>query len=67
MATLVVLVTIVTIGTMLTKPVYRAEAKLEIGKETERVMQGQQIPGHGKRQCLQSVFSSNAGGYSAQP
>ncbi len=43
LATLVVLVTIVTIGTMLTKPVYRAEAKLEIGKETERVMQGQQI------------------------
>lgn len=43
LATLVVLVTIVTIGTMLTKPVYRAEAKLEIGKETERVMPGQQI------------------------
>jgi capsular exopolysaccharide synthesis family protein len=43
LATLVVLVTIVTIGTMLTKPVYRAEAKLEIGKETERVMQGRQI------------------------
>jgi capsular exopolysaccharide synthesis family protein len=43
LATLVVLVTIVTIGTMLTRPVYRAEAKLEIGKETERVMQGRQI------------------------
>lgn len=43
LATLVVLVTIVTIGTMLTKPVYRAEAKLEIGKETERVTPGQQI------------------------
>ncbi len=43
LATLVVLVTIVTIGTMLTKPVYRAESKLEIGKETERVMQGRQI------------------------
>lgn len=42
-ATLVVLVTIVTIGTMLTKPVYRAEAKLELGKETERVAQGRQI------------------------
>jgi len=43
LATLVVLTTIVTIGTMLTKPVYRAEAKLEIGKETERVAQGRQI------------------------
>lgn len=43
LATLVVLVTIVTIGTMLTKPVYRAEAKLEIGRETERVAQGRQI------------------------
>ena len=40
---LVVLVTIVTMGTMLPKPVYRAEAKLEIGKETERVAQGRQI------------------------
>lgn len=43
LATLVVLVTIVTIGTMLTKPVYRAVAKLEIGRETERVAQGRQI------------------------
>ncbi|MDQ3011073.1 MAG: polysaccharide biosynthesis tyrosine autokinase [Acidobacteriota bacterium] len=43
LATLVVLVTIVTIGTMLTRPVYRAVSKLEIGKETERVMQGRQI------------------------
>ncbi|MDX2040435.1 MAG: polysaccharide biosynthesis tyrosine autokinase [Acidobacteriota bacterium] len=43
LATLIVLTTIVTIGTMLTKPVYRAEAKLEIGKETERVAQGRQI------------------------
>ncbi|HQR34692.1 MAG TPA: polysaccharide biosynthesis tyrosine autokinase [Blastocatellia bacterium] len=43
LATLVVLVTIVTIGTMLTKPVYRAEAKLEVGRETERVAQGRQI------------------------
>jgi len=41
--TLVVLVTIVTIGTMLTRPVYRAEVKVEIGKETERVMSGQRI------------------------
>ncbi|MGH9801617.1 MAG: exopolysaccharide transport family protein, partial [Blastocatellia bacterium] len=29
--------------TMLTRPVYRAEAKLEIGRETERVAQGRQI------------------------
>ena len=43
LATLVVLVTIVTIGTMLTRPVYRAKAMLEIGKETERVAQGRQI------------------------
>jgi capsular exopolysaccharide synthesis family protein len=43
LATLVVLTTIVTIGTMLTRPVYRAEAKLEIGRETERVGQGRQI------------------------
>ncbi|MGH9834047.1 MAG: GumC family protein [Blastocatellia bacterium] len=43
LATLVVLVTIVTIGTMLTRPVYRAEAKLEIGKDTERVLSGQRI------------------------
>ncbi|MFN0112736.1 MAG: GumC family protein [Blastocatellia bacterium] len=43
LATLVVLVTIVTIGTMLTRPVYRAEAKLEVGRETERVAQGRQI------------------------
>lgn len=43
LATLVVLVTIVTIGTMLTPLVYRAEAKLEVGRETERVAQGRQI------------------------
>lgn len=43
LATVVALVTIVTIGTMLTRPVYRAEAKIEIGKETERVLQGQRI------------------------
>jgi capsular exopolysaccharide synthesis family protein len=43
LATLVVLVTIVTIGTMLTRSVYRAEAKLEIGKDTERVLSGQRI------------------------
>ncbi len=43
LATLIVLTTIVTIGTMLTRPVYRAHSKLEIGKETERVLQGQRI------------------------
>jgi capsular exopolysaccharide synthesis family protein len=43
LATLVVLVTIVTIGTLLTRPVYRAEAKIEIGKDTERVLSGQRI------------------------
>lgn len=43
LATLLVLLTIVTIGTMLTRPVYRAEAKLEIGKDTERVLSGQRI------------------------
>jgi len=32
-ATLVVLVTIVTIGTLMSRPVYRAEAKIEIGKD----------------------------------
>lgn len=42
-ATLVVLVTIVTIGTLMSRPVYRAEAKIEIGKETERVLAGQRI------------------------
>ena len=43
LATLVVLVTIVTIGTLMSRPVYRAEAKIEIGKETERVLAGQRI------------------------
>jgi capsular exopolysaccharide synthesis family protein len=43
LATLLVLVTIVTIGTLLTRPVYRAEAKLEIGKDSERVLSGQRI------------------------
>ena len=42
-ATLAVLVSIVTIGTMLSRPVYRAEAKIEIGKETERVLAGQRM------------------------
>jgi hypothetical protein len=43
LATLVVLVAIVTIGTLMSRPVYRAEAKIEIGKETERVLAGQRI------------------------
>lgn len=42
-ATLVFLVAIVTIGTLMSRPVYRAEAKIEIGKETERVLAGQRI------------------------
>ncbi len=43
LATLFVLLTIVTIGTMLTRPVYRAETRIEIGKDTERVLSGQRI------------------------
>ncbi len=43
LATLVVLVSIVTAGTVMTRPIYRAEAKIEIGKETERVLAGQRI------------------------
>jgi len=43
LATLVVLVAIVSIGTFMSRPVYRAEAKIEIGKETERVLAGQRI------------------------
>ncbi len=43
LATLLVLLTIVTIGTLLTRPVYRAVAKIEIGKDTERVLSGQRI------------------------
>ncbi len=43
LATLVILVTLVTIATMLTRPVYRATVKVEIGKETERVVSGQRI------------------------
>ncbi len=43
MATLVAITTIVTIGTLLTRPVYRAQTKIEIGKETERVLAGQRI------------------------
>ncbi|MBK6799219.1 MAG: polysaccharide biosynthesis tyrosine autokinase [Acidobacteria bacterium] len=43
LATLLVLVTIVTIGTVMTRPVYRADVKIEIGKETERVLAGQRI------------------------
>ena len=43
LTTVVVLVTVVTIGTLLMRPVYRAEVKVEIGKEIEKVMPGQQI------------------------
>ncbi len=43
LTTLLVITTIVTIGTLLTRPVYRAEVKIEIGKETERVLAGQRI------------------------
>jgi capsular exopolysaccharide synthesis family protein len=41
--TLLSLVAVVTIGTLLTRPVYRANVKIEIGKETERVLAGQRI------------------------
>ncbi len=43
LATLLAIVTIVTIGTLLTRPIYRANVKIEIGKETERVLAGQRI------------------------
>ncbi len=42
-ATLFILVTLVTIATLMTRPVYRATVKVEIGKETERVLSGQRI------------------------
>src|SRR5262245_27403201 len=42
-ATLLILVALVTIATMMTRPVYRATVKVEIGKETERVLSGQRI------------------------
>lgn len=43
LATLFVMVSIVTIGTLMSRPVYRAQARIEIGKETERVLAGQRI------------------------
>lgn len=43
LTTLVVLVTIVAIGTFITKPVYRAEVKIEVGRDAERIMKGQGI------------------------
>ncbi|MDX2029994.1 MAG: polysaccharide biosynthesis tyrosine autokinase [Blastocatellia bacterium] len=43
LTTLAVLVTIVTIGTMLTRPVYQAEAKVEIGMDATRILPGQRI------------------------
>lgn len=42
-STLIILVAVVTIATYLTRPVYRATVKVEIGKETERVMAGPRI------------------------
>ncbi len=42
-ATLFMLVTLVTLATLMTRPVYRATVKVEIGKETERVLSGQRI------------------------
>lgn len=43
LATLFILVTVVTVATLMTRPVYRATVKVEIGKETERVMAGPRI------------------------
>lgn len=43
LSTLIILVTLVTIATFMTRPVYRATVKVEIGKETERVLSGQRI------------------------
>ncbi|HWQ36246.1 MAG TPA: polysaccharide biosynthesis tyrosine autokinase [Blastocatellia bacterium] len=43
LTTLVVLVTIVAIGTFLTRPVYRAETRVEVGRDAERIMTGQRI------------------------
>ena len=40
LTTLVVLVTMVAIGTFLTRPVYRAETRVEVGRDAERIMQG---------------------------
>lgn len=43
LSTLVILVALVTIATFMTRPVFRATVKVEIGKETERVLSGQRI------------------------
>ncbi len=43
LAAMLILTTIVTIGTMLTRPVYRAKAKVEIGMDQTRIMSGQRI------------------------
>jgi polysaccharide biosynthesis transport protein len=43
LATVLILTTIVVIGTMLTRPVFRARAKVEIGMDTTRIMPGQRI------------------------
>ncbi len=43
LSTLLMVVSIVTAATYLTRPVYRATTKVEIGKETERVVSGQRI------------------------
>lgn len=43
LATVMILTTIVTLGTVLTRPVFRARAKVEIGMDTSRIMPGQRI------------------------
>jgi succinoglycan biosynthesis transport protein ExoP len=42
-ATVLILTTIATIATVLTRPVYRAKAKVEIGMDSMRIMPGQRI------------------------
>ena len=43
LSTLLIVTSIVTVATYLTRPVFRATTKVEIGKETERVVSGQRI------------------------
>lgn len=43
LATILILTTIATIATVLTRPVYRARAKVEIGMDSMRIMPGQRI------------------------
>jgi succinoglycan biosynthesis transport protein ExoP len=43
LSTLIILVALVTLATIMTRPVFRATVKVEIGKETERVMAGPRI------------------------